>query len=423
MLLKPLRIFNFSTFLQTQILMLPVLLFFYQENGLEKSDLFLFQGIFSITALLFEVPAGYIGDIFPRKNILIFSYALFLMRLILWICFRGYWIVLAGEILYSMSKAFYSGVADAYVYDYLKTQGKNHRMLHGYGKLNFCMSVGTALASLVGPFLYAKYGFVVLISIEIILNTTSIFLLFLLPQVPSTHKKIKNLKSKYRELFQITKDAIKNVNLRYYMLYSGILAGTTTVFVWSFQPIMEIIAIPVVFFGIVFFLNHAFRALASILLPHTLSFCSLKKIGIIAYTLFISSFLLEIAILYFKPEILTMTSPTFVFSIFKYELILTLGSIIGLIALTFICIVIGFQLTFTLGQVSRLHSLVASDIRSTVSSVNNLISRGISGILLICLKFLFDGISLEKALLVYMVIFGLSIIPLRKIMISSDKIQ
>ena len=49
---NPLEIFNVATFLQTQILMLPVLLLFYQENGLTAGDLFLFQGIFSITALL-----------------------------------------------------------------------------------------------------------------------------------------------------------------------------------------------------------------------------------------------------------------------------------------------------------------------------------------------------------------------------------
>ena len=79
MLKNPLRMFNLSTFLQTQILMLPVLLLFYQENGLTAGDYFLFQGIFSITALLFEIPAGYLGDIFPRRNMLVFSFSMSLI--------------------------------------------------------------------------------------------------------------------------------------------------------------------------------------------------------------------------------------------------------------------------------------------------------------------------------------------------------
>lgn len=396
MQLQPLRIFNFSTFLQTQILMLPVLLLFYQENGLSAGDLFLFQGIFSITALLFEIPAGYIGDIFPRKNVLIFSYSLFLARLILWICFGGYWIVLAGEILYSLSKAFYSGVADGYVYDYLKAQGKTHRMLHGYGKLNFYMSLGTALASLAGPILYKEYGFIVLLFIEIVLNTVSILLLFLLPKVPPAHKRVKGLITKYKELFQISKEAVKNKQIRYYMLYSGVLASTTMVFVWSFQPLMKAVMIPVGLFGVVYFINHGCRALSSLLLPKTIAFFSLKKIGKITYILFILSFLSAMAIMHFDSPVL------------------------GMILLTFICIVIGFQLTFTLGSIARLHSLVSSDIRSTVASVNNMISRSMAGIMLILFKFLLDGISLEISFMVYMAIFALSIFPLHKILTDSD---
>lgn len=393
---QPLRIFNFSTFLQTQILMLPVLLLFYQENGLTAGDLFLFQGIFSLTALLFEIPAGYIGDIFPRKNILIFSYALFLMRLILWFFFKGYWIVLIGEILFSMSKAFYSGVADGYVYDYLKSKDKTHRMLHGYGKLNFYMSVGTALASLVGPVLYQKYGFMTLIAIEMVFNTAAIFLLFFLPKVPSAHKRIKGLKSKYTELFLISKEAVKNVQIRYYMFYSGMLASTTMVFVWSFQPLMKAALIPVSLFGVVYGINHGCRALASLLLPRTISCFSLKKIGRITYVLYLISFLAAIAVMYFKSPVL------------------------GIVLLTFICVVIGFQLTFTLGSIARLHTLVSSDIRSTVASVNNMISRSMAGGMLILFKFLLDDISLTKSFFVYMLIFSVSIIPLQKILSDSE---
>lgn len=395
---EPLKIFNFSTFLQTQILMLPVLYLFYQENGLDAGDLFLIQGIFSITALLFEIPAGYIGDIFPRRNVLIFSYSLFLMRLILWYFFRGYWIIVVGEILYSMSKAFYSGVADGYIYDYLKSQGKTKKMLTGYGRLNFWMSTGTALASLVGPFLYERYGFPVLIIIEMILNTAAIALLFLLPKVASFHKKNKGIVAKYRDLYQITKNTLSNEQLRPYIFYSGIIAATTTVFVWGFQPLMKMSFMPIEWFGIIYFVNHACRALASFCLPHTFKIFSLKEIGKLTYVLYILSFLGIFAITQF-PEWGKADEQT--------------APIISFAILSFICIAIGFQLSFTLSSVSRLHSLVSSEVRSTSSSVNNLISRLMSGILLISLKFVLDYISMSEAFLVYLGIFMFSIIPLR----------
>ncbi len=405
MFANPLRIFNFSTFLQTQILMLPVLLLFYQENGLTPGDYFLFQGIFSITALLFEIPSGYLGDIFPRRNMLIFSFSMFLLRLILWSllvagCFglknHAYWIILAGEVLYSLSKASYAGVADGYIYDYLKSQNKTDRMLQRYGKMNFCMSVGTAIASFLGPIFYQKYGFGTLIVIEIILNVSAISLLFLLPKVPPARKRTKGLKAKYKELFAISKNAIKNQKIKYYMFYSGMLAGTTMVFVWSFQPLMKTAGIPVVLFGVIYAINHGCRALAGMLLPKTIGFLSLKTLGKVTFLLFIFSFLSCAAVVRFQ-------SPVLCFAL-----------------LTFICVVIGFQLSFTMGNISRLHTYVGSEERSTVASVNNMISRSIAGILLILFKFLLDDISLENSFFVYLTIFLISIYPLSKILKSKE---
>lgn len=388
-----LGIFNFSSFLQTQILMLPVLLLFYQDNGLTAGDLFLFQGIFSITALLFEVPAGYIGDIFPRRSVLIFSYLLFMARLCLWMAFSGYWIVLAGEILYSMNKAFYTGVADGYVYDYLKSKHKTSRMLHGYGKLNFWMSVGTALAALIGPVLYKYFNsFMVLLVIEFILNTAAVILLFMLPKVPSTHKHTKGLKTKYVELSSIIKNTLKNKQLSLYIYYSGILAATTLIFVWSFQPLMILMGIPTALFGVVYFFNHIFRAMAGFFLPQTIKIFSLERLGKIVFGLFIVAFISVITITHIQ------------------------SVVIGMGLLIFICIVIGFQLSFTMASISRLHTLTPSHIRSTTASVNYMVSRSMAGIMQIMFKFVLDGFDLSQSFSIYLALFCLSFIPLHQLL-------
>ena len=82
---KKLRILNFAAFLQQQRYIVAISYLFYLYNGLTLSDFLLFQSIFYFTVLIFDIPAGYIGDIFPRKNVLIFSYFLFVIRLFLWI--------------------------------------------------------------------------------------------------------------------------------------------------------------------------------------------------------------------------------------------------------------------------------------------------------------------------------------------------
>ncbi len=394
----PLQIFNWAAFLQTQIFMLPVLLFFYQENGLTQGDYFLFQGIFSIAALLFEIPAGYLGDIFPRKNILILSYSLFVVRLLLWLFWGGYWIVLAGEILYAASKACYSGVADGYIYDYLKSRGKTRDMLKRYGRLNFFMSVGTAIASVSGAMLYAAFNesglpaFVILISIELVFNTASVLMLCLLPKVPPVHRNKMTIKEKYLELFSITGRALKNRQIRWYMLYSGMLAASTMVFVWGFQPLMKAALIPVGLFGVIYGVNHGVRALSSVFLHKLLAVIPLRSLGKLNYFLYILAFLSAILIL-------------------KYP-----SPYLGMALLVFICLVIGCQLSFTLGSIARLHTIVTSDIRSTVASVNTMISRMLSGILLILMKFFLDKATLETSFYIYLGLFLLSAYPLAKLL-------
>lgn len=120
----PLSMYNIAAFLRSQLFLLPVLLFFYQENGLTVGDFYLIQGLIVFFAFLFEIPAGYLGDIFPRKYILITAYALFLGRLFLWIFFRGFEIILIGEFLYACSKACFDSVSSSFIYDILKRTTK-----------------------------------------------------------------------------------------------------------------------------------------------------------------------------------------------------------------------------------------------------------------------------------------------------------
>ena len=120
---KALKILNFAVLLQQQRYIVAISYLFYLSNGLTLSDFLFFQSIFYFTGLIAEIPAGYIGDIFPRKNILIFSYLLFTLRIVMWIIIPNYYTILFGEILYGLSKAFYRGVSDGYIYDYLKFDG------------------------------------------------------------------------------------------------------------------------------------------------------------------------------------------------------------------------------------------------------------------------------------------------------------
>ncbi|MBR5129945.1 MAG: MFS transporter [Alphaproteobacteria bacterium] len=396
MLKNPLKLLNWSVFFQTQIFMLPIMLLFYESNGLTKGDYFLFQGIFSIAALCFEVPAGYIADWISRKKVLILSYALFLLRLVLWYFLGGYWIILVGELLYAASKALFSGIADGYIYDLLKSKGQTTRMLKRYGRMNFFMSAGTAIASLLGATLYQEFGVMTLIVIEIVFNSIAITMLFFLPDVPSERTESLTTKEKYQDLFKIAKSALTNEKIKYYIGYSAMAVAASMIFVWSFQPLMQTAGIPVALFGVVYFINHAFRAGASYLLDKTMKIFTLKKLGVTIYGLFVIAFFAAIAMLHIK----------------------NIG--INMAIMTFICFVIASQLTFTLASVSRIHSLVSSNIRSTVASLNTMVSRLLTGFVLILFKFLLDDVNMQSAFYIYLGLFLLSAYPLVRLLRQPD---
>ena len=175
------------------------------------------------------------------------------------------------------------------------------------------------------------------------------------------------------------------------MLYSAILTGITSVFVWNFQPFMKSVGVPVILFGYIYFINHMLRASGSILVKKITDKISLEKTGIIIYILYLISFIILF------------------FSIQNNNIIVCISTII------FICIAIGFQMVFNVGSLARIHGLIPSISRATMSSVNSMLAGLFSGLSLMIFKFFVDYQSLKSAIIMFTILFIFSFIPIRKI--------
>lgn len=390
---RPLFILNLTVLFQQQRYIIPVLFLFYIQNGLTFSDFLLFQSIFYFTGLIAEIPAGYIGDIFSRKNVLIFSYCLFIVRIIMWIIRPNYITIMLGEILYGLSKAFYRGVSDGYIYDYLKANKITETMLSNYGKFNFYMSMGSALSGIIGAYLYQYFGFTVLLTIELFFNTASIVLLLFLPKIQQYKKRFLLTPIQHiKRILHILRKTVKNSKINVYMFYSAILTGITSVFVWNFQPFMKAAGVSAVLFGYVFFINHLLRALGSLKAKQIIDIFSLPKTGAIVWILYLLSFAVMLNSL-------------------KYNNIS-----ICLLTILFICIAIGIQMTFNVGSLSRIHGLIPSISRATMSSVNSMLSGLCSGVFLLIFKLFVDYHSQKTAIIFFIILFVFVIIPVKRIL-------
>lgn len=421
----PLGMYNVAAFLRSQLFLLPVLLFFYQENGLSVGDFYFIQGLIVFFAFLFEIPAGYLGDIFPRKYILVTAYALFLARLGLWIFFRGYEIILIGEFLYACSKACFDSVSSSFIYDILKKNNEETKMVKAYSNFNAAMYIGTGIAALLGAGLYEKLGSHLLLSAEFVIYSIAILLLSLLPNahIP-TNDHVTDIKERLKRFWVAVRYILKSRKYCYLVLFSGFMVGVSHFFFWSFQPLMKNSGINpsvsltdladsigwdarvfgeatwnylvslnwldyIKVMGVVIFINNVIRSSFSYMAANVAKKISLFKLGNI-------SFILEII------------GCAFSFVLMKMGHITPINCLLFII---FLCVCIGLQLMFTISHISRLHRLINPKIRSLSSSVNMMTGRLLTSLMLMSPKFLLKnegavkGIGVIDIFWIYAIIF------------------
>lgn len=371
--LSPLKRLDLACFLRSQLYLAPVLLLFYQQNGLTITDFVLLQGIFQLTGIVFEIPCGYIADVISKKKVLILAFICFLLRAILWLSFSGIYIILLGELFNALSRAFLSGVYDSYIYDYLRNNNKTKQMLKECGKTNFAMSSGAMFAAIFSAILYKHFGTVILLSLELILTSISIILLTTLPNPPSSKPYGITLRQKFTEIKDTTIATMKNKNINLYIIYSALLFSTTSLFCWCFQPLLKVSSAPVIMFSLVYVINHALRAGFSFYVNKLKKFFGFNRLLAVTTFLCFYSFACMILSFYFKlPNIAT-------------------------ISLIFVCIGIGFQLAFAIANINHIHTHALEETRATISSVNNMLQQTISGIILICFKFVVTAITPDSS--------------------------
>lgn len=390
--LPPLKKLDIACFLRSQLYLAPVLLLFYQQNGLSIADFVMFQGIFQLTGIIFEVPCGYIADLISKKKVLILAFVCFFLRAALWLSFSGIYIVLLGELFNALSRAFLSGVYDSYIYDYLKDKNKTGRMLKECGRTNFAMSGGAMFAAIFSAVLYSHFGTVILLFLELILTLMSILLLTTLPNPPSAKPRGKTIKQKFIEIKETAIATLSNKNINLYIIYSALLFSTTSLFCWCFQPLLKMSSAPVFMFSFVYVINHALRAGFSYYVNSLKKLFGFNRLLVITTFLCLYSFACMILGFYFKIPNLTA------------------------ISLIFVCIGIGFQLSFAIANINHIHIFAIEQTRATISSVNNMLQQTISGISLILFKFMVapsdgsTGLSFSAAFTVfglfYMAVFA-----------------
>ncbi|BAX81139.1 MFS transporter [Labilibaculum antarcticum] len=230
------------------MLTMPIIVLFYQENGLSMQDVLTLKGIYSVAVVALEIPSGYIADVWGRKKSLILGSILGCLGFVVYSFSSGFSGFLIAELILGIGSSFISGSDSAMLYDSLLKMGKEKEYLKQESRV---MSVGNfaealagiaggslALISLRTPFIFQSFIAFIAIPASILL-------------VDPNQNSIK-LKVGFNHILSIVKFSLwDNAKLRWNIVLSSVIGCATLTLAWFIQPYLRDLDMEVSTIGVI----------------------------------------------------------------------------------------------------------------------------------------------------------------------------
>ena len=98
---------------------MPIIVLFFQEHGLTLTEVMILQSIYSFSVALFEIPSGFIADIFGRKRTIVLSTIFTFIGFLVFSFFGGFYAFAIAQVLVGIGGSLMSGSDSAIIYDTL----------------------------------------------------------------------------------------------------------------------------------------------------------------------------------------------------------------------------------------------------------------------------------------------------------------
>jgi MFS family permease len=228
-------------------MVMPVIVLFYQDNGMGMQDIFILKAIYSVAIVTMEIPSGWMADIWGRKKTLILGSILGSAGFLMYSFSYGFWVFAVAEIILGVGHSFVSGADSAMLFDSLKADNKTLKYTKLEGRMASVGNFAEAIAGVLGGFL-AAISLRTPFYFQFVVAAIAIPAAFTLiePKIHLTEHvhSIKKLVQNIRKTF------VSNQNLRISILLSAITGTATLTFAWLVQPFFKAIGLPVEMFGI-----------------------------------------------------------------------------------------------------------------------------------------------------------------------------
>ncbi len=227
-------------------LVMPVIVLFYQENGMGMQQIFMLKSIYSLGIVAMEIPSGYLADVWGRKKTLQMGAVLGAMGFAVYSFSDGFWTFAVAELVLGIGYSFISGTDAAMLYDTLKASKREGEYIKQEGRVTSVGNFAEAFAGICGGLL-ATISFRMPFYFQFAVASIAIPATFLLKE-PKTHTK--EIAIGFKAILQTVRQTFLHVEMRSALLLSSFTGTASLTFAWFAQPYFQKAGLPVSLFGL-----------------------------------------------------------------------------------------------------------------------------------------------------------------------------
>lgn len=227
-------------------LVMPIVVLFYQENGLSMSQIFMLKSIYSIAMVATELPSGYLADVWGCRRSILFGAILGTIGILIYSFSSGFESFVLAEIILGVGFSFVSGADSAMLYDSLKAENREDEYIKYEGRITSGGNFAEALAGVAGGLLATislRTPYYFQIPVAAIAIPAAFFLKEPQHVLERTHLKMK-------EILAIVKLTYQQTEMRSAIMISSFTGAATLTYAWFVQPYFQEAGVPVSVFGI-----------------------------------------------------------------------------------------------------------------------------------------------------------------------------
>jgi MFS family permease len=237
---------------------------FFLAHGLDLSKVFLLQSIYSVAALLWEIPSGLIADRIGRAFSIKLSVPIATIALISYGFSTQYWQFVVCELVLAIANGLVSGIDTALLYDSLKADGNEKKFVKVSQRINVFSFIATALGVPIAWVLVNNISISsTLVADGVLTGVGAIFAMKLVEAPRSNGSQEAVRLSAWHAIKQLG----SNIEARWLVLLGTTLATATYMAFWLSAPYYTHLGISAEWFSVIL----AGRSLWKALLSHKIS--------------------------------------------------------------------------------------------------------------------------------------------------------